>query len=294
MTAVRPVSFECEGSRLQGMLHVGDAQAGRGVLVVVGGPQYRIGSHRQFVLLARHLAAGGVPTLRFDYRGLGDSEGAARDFEAIEADIRCAIDAFCRELPSLRTVVIWGLCDAASAALMSAARDARVHGLVLLNPWVRSEQTLARSYLRHYYLRRLFDPGAWAQLLRSGRLRQALKSFRATAGSAMSGPASTPAPGADAARETRETTAQRARKPLAERMADGMARFTGRVLFIISGDDITAAEFRDATRASRRWRRLLGGERVSWQDLPAADHTFSRREWRDQVAASTLQWLRTW
>ena len=52
----------------------------RGVLIVTGGPQYRAGSHRQFVLLARFLAARGMAVLRFDYRGMGDSEGAPRDY----------------------------------------------------------------------------------------------------------------------------------------------------------------------------------------------------------------------
>ena len=45
--------------------------ASRGMLIVVGGPQYRAGSHRQFTLLARDVAATGVPTMRFDYRGMG-------------------------------------------------------------------------------------------------------------------------------------------------------------------------------------------------------------------------------
>jgi len=33
----------------------------------------------------------------------------------IEADIRSAIDAFTDSLPSVHRVVLWGLCDAASA-----------------------------------------------------------------------------------------------------------------------------------------------------------------------------------
>jgi alpha/beta superfamily hydrolase len=49
------------------------------VLVIVGGPQYRAGSHRQFTLLARSLAEQGFAVLRFDYRGMGDSTGAMRD-----------------------------------------------------------------------------------------------------------------------------------------------------------------------------------------------------------------------
>ena len=123
---VRPVVFNCEGVLLHGMLHEGAPSATTGVLVIVGGPQYRVGSHRQFVLLGRALAERGYPVLRFDYRGLGDSDGEPHTFETIDADIRAAIDAFTRLRPGLERVVVWGLCDAASAALFYGATDHRV------------------------------------------------------------------------------------------------------------------------------------------------------------------------
>ena len=132
MTAERVLLFTCQGLSLPGILHPGAPGASRGVLVVVGGPQYRVGSHRQFVLLARDLAAAGVPVLRFDCRGMGDAEGEFPGFEDLDADLAAAIDAFFTQVPSLREVVIWGLCDAASAALFYAGSDARVRGLVLL------------------------------------------------------------------------------------------------------------------------------------------------------------------
>ena len=78
---------------------------------MVGGPQYRVGSHRQFVLLARDLAADGFPVFRFDYRGMGDSEGEFRGFEHVEDDIAAAVEAFRSASPGLREIVLWGLCD---------------------------------------------------------------------------------------------------------------------------------------------------------------------------------------
>ena len=158
--------FDCEGSSLVGVLSGAALVAERGVLIVVGGPQYRAGSHRQFTLLARHLAERGVPALRFDYRGMGDSDGGVRTFEHAGADIRCAVDRLFASVSGLKDVVIWGLCDAASAALFYAHLDPRVSGVVLLNPWVRTEHGLARVHLRHYYLRRLFQPGLWQKVAR--------------------------------------------------------------------------------------------------------------------------------
>ncbi len=161
-----PFLFDCEGERLVGIVAHADGGADIGVLIVVGGPQYRIGSHRQFVLLARALASAGFPAMRFDCRGMGDGTGEMRDFEAIGPDIAAAVAAFAERVPRLRRIVLWGLCDAASAALFSASGDPRIAGLVLLNPWVRTEQGIARTYLRHYYLRRLFDGAAWRRILR--------------------------------------------------------------------------------------------------------------------------------
>src|SRR5690606_34104291 len=97
----------------------------------------------------------------FDYRGLGDSEGVFQGFEHIEADIRAALQAFRAAVPSLRTIVLWGLCDAAAAIAMMPKHQDPVAGAVLINPWVRTQEGEARAYLRHYYLRRLLSADFW-------------------------------------------------------------------------------------------------------------------------------------
>jgi exosortase A-associated hydrolase 1 len=278
------LSFDCGGARLYGILsRPGQpAPCTRGVLVVVGGPQYRAGSHRQFTLLARDLARGGTPTLRFDYRGMGDSEGAARPFDDVHDDLRAAIDAFMQAVPELREVVLWGLCDAASAISMYAARDARVAGLVLLNPWVRTEDGLARATLRHYYSARLRDPQFWRQLLKGGLdWRRSLASLLALLRKARRRPAAAPN-GAPAA------------AGLPQKMHAGLRDFSGRVLLVIAGADLTAREFCDLADADAAWRGVLAPPRVTRRQLDAADHTFSRRAWRDQVARWTDEWLRSW
>ena len=287
--------FDCEGAPLQGMLHPGEPGATTGVLVVVGGPQYRVGSHRQFVLLGRALAARGYPVLRFDYRGLGDSAGEARTFDAIDADIRAAVDTFARLLPELRHVIIWGLCDAASAALFYAPTDARVAGLVLLNPWVRSQQTVAQAYLRGYYSRRIFDREAWRELF-SGR-KSPVAVFGAFTRLVRQALGAGAAPAADSTSPALRNDASSARAPAAQasdalvsRMHQGFAAFRGPVLIILSGDDITATEFVGAT-ATPAWRKLFEHTRVSRCTLEPADHTFSSRAWRDQVASWTGDWL---
>ncbi|MDE2614839.1 MAG: hypothetical protein KGL78_15480 [Burkholderiales bacterium] len=54
----RPAIFETGGSERIGIITRPLAEPRNvGVVVIVGGPQYRVGSHRQFALLARHLGA---------------------------------------------------------------------------------------------------------------------------------------------------------------------------------------------------------------------------------------------
>lgn len=246
-----------------------------GVLIVVGGPQYRIGSHRQFALLARALAERGLAAMRFDCSGMGDSGGQARDFEARDDDIRAAVDAFGAAVPTLAEVTLWGLCDAASAALFYAQHDARIKRLVLLNPWVRSDTGLARTHLKHYYAARLLDRSFWRSLARGEvGIGRALRGLVATVG-----------------RVLRPAPATPSKVAYQTRMAEGWRAFAGEILLICSGDDLTAREFLDYVATDPAWKGLVDAARVTRRDLPAADHTFSRAAWRDRVAAWTAEWI---
>ena len=287
----QPLVFDCEGASLLGIVSLPAAPYARGVLIVVGGPQYRAGSSRQFTLLARHLAQRGVAAMRFDYRGMGDSGGASRSFERVDADLRCAIETFVEAVPALKEIVIWGLCDAASAALLYAYQDRRVKALVLLNPWVHTEQGEARAYLRHYYVERLLQASFWRKVAAGEfKVRAALESLARIAASAFRGGASAP-DGSQGAGTALEPAAAAA---LPERMEAGLRRFEGAVLLVLSGNDLVAQEFRSLVDGSPRWRKLLATGRVSRRDLPEANHTFARREWRDQVARWTEEWVRSY
>lgn len=274
------VSFRCQSDWLYGILSLPEGPCDRGVLIVVGGPQYRAGSHRQFTLLARGLAAQGIAAMRFDYRGMGDSEGDTRSFDAVDEDLRAAIDHFTAAVPGMRQLVLWGLCDAASATLMYAPGDERVSGLVLLNPWVRTPDSLARTTLKHYYRNRLREPDFWRQVMRGKfELGRSLTSMLGLVRAALG----TPPPGASSAGAS----------SLRERMYAGMRQFGGRVLVIVSGADLTGREFCDLADNTPEWKRLLDTPRVARRQLDHADHTFSRRDWRDQVAAWTNEWVKS-
>jgi len=269
-----PVRFDCDGETLFGILARPDKPRDIGIVIVVGGPQTRVGSHRQFVLLSRALAAAGYPVLRFDVRGMGDSTGDPRSFEHITPDIAAANDTLQEHCPAVRHIALWGLCDAAAAALLycDETHDPRIAGLCLLNPWVRSEATLAKTQVKHYYGQRLLQKEFWVKLL-SGRLN-IIHSV------------------AELLRKLGQATAKTEQTlGFQERMARGWKSFTGPILLILSGDDYTAKEFLEYAAASDNWRGLLEQGGITRIDIAAAKHTFSSAEWRNTVSLATAGWL---
>lgn len=273
----RALVFSCGDESLVGVLALPSAPAKTGFVIVVGGPQTRIGSHRQFVHLARHLATQGFACLRFDVRGMGDATGAPRSFESIGEDIAAAIDALVAHTSGGIRVVLWGLCDGASAALLYLQQpDARVSGLCLLNPWVRSEVSHARTQVRHYYAERLRQREFWTKLL-SGRVAaSALGSLLRSAAVAMRSPAQ----------------ARRAGGSFQDRMAAAWGSFDGATLLILSQDDYTAREFLEYTKERPAWQALLARPDVVRHDLEDADHTFSAAQAKRRVAERTACWAR--
>lgn len=263
--------FECKGAQLLGVLSSSSPVSDIGLIVLVGGPQYRVGSHRQFVLLARVLANAGYPCLRFDHRGMGDSEGQAHAFDDLDAEIAAATHAFQTRVPKIRRFVLWGLCDAASAILMYRARsrDERIAGMVLLNPWVRSEATLASARVRSYYGNRLLTPEFWRKLLK-GRVNPLQSLGEYFSNLRAMGKGNAEAGG------------------FVETMLKGLESFTQPVRIILSSEDLTADEFRVLCERDARWDTACRASNVQIAHVSGADHTFSHRQWRDEVANLTV------
>ncbi len=135
------------------------------VIFLNAGIVHRTGPHRTTVHLARALADAGVPSLRFDLSGIGDSV-VPSDAPAMSIQERVRIDiddaiAFAHTHGGATSFILSGLCSGADNALRTAARRDDVVGLALLDLNVPP----TRGYYLRHYGRRLLRGETWRNVL---------------------------------------------------------------------------------------------------------------------------------
>lgn len=140
--------FGPDGEQFFGWLHLPETPEVRGGVVICPplGEEYKA-THRTMRQLAESLEAEGFATLRFDYRGTGDSPGQPtvhRWVEQCQQDIQVAVDTL-RE-SGLHFVVVVGMRMGATLAASAFRGDSQVEGLVLWDP-CDSSRTFLREQL---------------------------------------------------------------------------------------------------------------------------------------------------
>ncbi len=108
------------------------------ILFIAAGLSAHSGWGRQATRMARAFAAAGVPSLRMDLAGVGDSAdrpGGASPLFAADTldDFRHALDHL--DAQGAGPIVLVGTCSGAYAAFQAAWRDRRVAGALLANPY---------------------------------------------------------------------------------------------------------------------------------------------------------------
>jgi hypothetical protein len=140
----------------------------------------RSGPHRMNVHLARRLAAMGIPSVRFDMSGLGDSRRATSTLPVVQqwvADTRSVMDAAQSRFGCDRFVMV-GFCSGAEVAHLVALEDARMRAILLWDLYAyKSLQTHVRTFF--FRLRRAGFAGAvkkaWGRLVLAMRSKKVVE-----------------------------------------------------------------------------------------------------------------------
>ena len=157
-----------------------------GIVILTSGLGQRCYAHRLYVLLARQLCRNGYKVLRFDFHGMGESEGEIDRALYIEMyndiqygmfveDTSAAAD-FLKQESGVELVTVLGICGGAITALIALARfpEKLQAGILIGLPITldkpdrpyREEITTAqaRQTLKEY-LPRLLSLRSWSRLL---------------------------------------------------------------------------------------------------------------------------------
>jgi hypothetical protein len=303
--AQKAVVFENRnGLRLFGILHTppSGAAGDLGVILLSPGVKMRVGPEGLYRRLTEALLEYGLPVLRFDFYGLGDSEGTLHEsflkdvYNHIEVgrfvnDTLDSMDWMQRECGTKR-FILSGLCGGAITGLLAGSRDARVAGLlalgmtaVLANRSADPSLYMSRGELAHMrrgYVRKLMDPASWVRLL-------TLKTDYRTLWRAVFKPLVTKGTPQQASAPAEHDNANPLFPPAFFNMVEGRRP----MLFVFGGSDRLRWDFEEKFLARFPARVAAARERDAFdvRVIEHANHVLSFEEWQNEMLAVAGKWL---
>jgi pimeloyl-ACP methyl ester carboxylesterase len=306
-TTGEPVSFMCEGCRLVGSLHRPERLNADlpGIILLNQGPLDRSGAHRLYLKLAWRLTAMGFAVLRFDARGVGESEGCWEgEPDAVSIldaygdiqrgvwvpDARAAVDFMKRTVGS-RHLLLGGACGGSTTALLAGIDHPDVDGMFVIGTPVTfssvtrrvadlPEAIIQRDTRR--YVTKLVNPRSWLRFLSFQtdyktligvfvtQVRRRLGRFQASA------PGSAPID-------------DKVNVPMLDAMASASRR--GKQLLIVFGEnDYLWQEFQE-----QLWR-FGDRDRLPFTlvTIPDANHTLTEEPWQEALFETVTGWGSRW
>jgi hypothetical protein len=253
----------------------GHPSASLGVLLFNAGVVPRIGPNRLNVRIARALANHGIPALRFDLSGRGDS-APARGMESYEqqaiADLRAAMDLM-GERAGVRRFAIMGICSGAENAFHVALADERVVGITLLDSY---HYPTWRTSLNRFRKRALAQGG----LVRATAGWIARRLWRHSHGNGQP------------ARHDNAATSFGSIRPTPAEFASKLKQLVDRGVAV---DLLFSGSFLETYNYANQFRDVFGRygivERMTVEYQPDLDHTLSTAIMQEQMVTRTARWL---
>jgi len=251
----KPFYFHNHNQLIAGTLHFPDGPGPHpGVIFCHGFTGHKSEAHFLFVKASRALAGRGMASLRFDFRGSGESEGEFVEMtpSAEISDARCALRAFAGEAEvDERRLGVIGLSLGGLVAACTAGREPMIKSVVLWS--AVAENTRLSQIAADDDMRRQLDSRGWIDL---GGLKL----------------------GRDFLKDSATID------PIEE-----LAKSNAPVL-IIHGTADASVPFKHA----EKYHAVLNtpGRKVKLTLMEGVDHTFNRLDWEASVIEATADWLK--
>jgi alpha-beta hydrolase superfamily lysophospholipase len=256
------------------------------VLLLNSGTIHHIGPSRLYVTIARGCAARGIPAIRLDLSGVGDSGLRAGEkenspyAESARIDVRHAVDFAAKRFPGSHVHVI-GLCSGAYHGFKAAVAGLPLRSIVVVNPltffW-KPGMSLEYADFQitsetHRYARSSRSLSSWLKLLRGqvnvlAAARVFWKRFQVR--------------GRNAMRDLARVAGFRLQDDLASELT-GIAHQRTEIYFVFSASDPGHSMLLE--QGGRVVGKLVRGEKMRVSIVPGADHTFTSHWNRDQLLA---------
>lgn len=308
---VVPVTFQNrEGHRLFGMVHrpAKPCVSGAAIILLSPGVKMRVAPHRLYLHMAERFVSLGYTVLRFDFYGLGDSEGEAE--EELLADLYGAVQVgryindtiaamdWMQHTYGTRKFIVSGLCGGAITGLLAAVKDPRIVALLGLaipvildgshidfNKYMTDAQL---SATRDGYLGKLASPAAWRSWIRFLTFRSDYKTIARSLFKPLLAKLCKAKPAVPAA--TQSDPADNTNPYFAQAFSQMLS--TSRPIYLIFAEmDRLYWEFEK--KFVERNRPMLD-LRAAWYGVHVtknANHIFSFREWEDDMLGHCDEWL---
>lgn len=235
----------------------------------------RSGPHRMNVHLARRLAAQGIPSVRFDMSGLGDSRRTASTLPVVEqwvADTRSVMDAAQARFGCARFMMV-GFCSGAEVAHLVALEDPRLRAILL---WDLYAYPTAESRTRTFFYK-LRRAGLMGTVRKAGE--RLLGAFRSR---------SVDGDGGNVSGRAVEVSLVPPREVFGQRiqtLSDGGVE----LLFVYCGGE--PEWFNHAGQFKGMFGQFPFHEKVAFHYLEVSDHLITTRTAQQAFLAMTDDWL---